>query len=76
MMKPIWEMTQTEKIDLATQIILKIAEKPDGMTASELRADGINAHSSILMPLCINGFLEMDRNGKVVKWKIADGKCC
>ena len=73
-MKPLWEMTETEKVDIATQIILKVAEKPDGMTASEIKADGINVHSSILLTLYRKGLLEMDTSGKIVKWKIADGK--
>lgn len=73
-MKPLWKMTETEKVDIATQIILKVAEKPDGMTASEIAADGIDVHSSILFVLCKNGFLTKDMSGKVVKWKIADGK--
>ena len=73
-MKPLWKMTETEKVDIATQIILKVAEKPDGMTASEIAADGISVHSSVLLALCKNGFLIRDMSGKIVKWKIADGK--
>ena len=67
-------MSQTEKINIAKQIILKVAEKPDGMTASEIAADGINVHSSILLALCKNGFLTKDTSSNIVKWKIADGK--
>ena len=73
-MKPLWEMTETEKVELATRIILRVAEKPDGMTTAEIQGDGEKIHSSVYFALCNQGWLEIDRSGQFVKFKIADGK--
>jgi hypothetical protein len=73
-MKPIWEMTETEKVELATRIILRVAENPDGMTVAEIEADGIRTHSSFYLQLCRQGLLIRDYRNRVAVFKIPDGK--
>ena len=72
-MKPIWKMTETEKTELAIQIILRVAESPDGVTIKELEADGA-IHSSVYFALCYQGFLEMFKRNGLIVFKIPDGK--
>lgn len=72
---PTWEMTQTERDELAKKIITRVADNPDGMTIPELEADGIVAHGSMYFALCHQGYLErVDDGWGPKKYKIPDGK--
>lgn len=69
------EIIQTEKFDVMLQVLLKLMGDPDGVTISEMVADGIDIHNSTLEKMEKLGYIAADKTGKVVKWKLhsADG---
>lgn len=72
-MSKLLEVIQTEKFDVMLQVLLKVWGKPDGVTVSEVVADGIDVDSSTLMYMAERGYITVDKTSQIIKWKPADG---